>query len=102
MKKNLLGISLITITGLYILLSVIVLGACIVTDIPIIFGIIASIVIVVIQFLISPYLTDLSMKWFYKARFDHAFPEYLNIFIDESNNYYNIVLKDIILSELAD
>ena len=90
MKKNLLGISLITITGLYILLSVIVLGACIVTDIPIIFGIIASIVIVVIQFLISPYLTDLSMKWFYKARFDHAFPEYLNIFIDETCKKHNM------------
>ncbi|MBR2828023.1 MAG: M48 family metalloprotease [Bacilli bacterium] len=81
MKRNLLGISLITITGLYVLLSAIIILATIICDIPVIYGIGVSIVILIIQFLISPFLTDLSMKWFYKVKWDYEIPDYLKDFI---------------------
>ena len=83
MKKNLLGISLMTITGLYFLLAAIIILIALVTDIPVLYGIIASIVILILQFLISPWLTDLSMKWFYKAKFDHELPDNVKQFITE-------------------
>ena len=83
MKKNLLGISLITISCLYVLLSAIIILVTIVVGFPPIYGIGTSIIVLLIQFLISPFITDLSMKWFYKAKFDHEIPEYLNNFIKE-------------------
>ena len=83
MKKNLLGISLITISCLYVLLSAIIILVTIVIGYPPIYGIGISIIVLLIQFLISPFITDLSMKWFYKAKFDHEMPEYLNNFIKE-------------------
>ena len=83
MKKNLLGVSLLTITGLYVLLSAIIILVTIVVGYPPIFGIGISIIILIIQFLISPFMTDLSMKWFYKAKFGYEIPEYLSKFIEE-------------------
>ena len=83
MKKNLLGISLITISCLYVLLSAIIILVTIVVGYPPIYGIGISIIVLLLQFLISPFITDLSMKWFYKAKFDHEMPEYLNNFIKE-------------------
>lgn len=82
MKKNLLGVSLLTITGLYVLLSAIIILVTLVVGYPPIYGIGISIVILIIQFLISPFITDLSMKWFYKAKFDHEIPSYLDKFIE--------------------
>jgi len=64
MKKNLFGISLLTITFLYCLLAAVIILVTIVTDIPVIYGIGASIVILIIQFIISPFITDLTMRWF--------------------------------------
>ena len=84
MKKNLLGISLITISCLYVLLSAIIILVTIVIGYPPIYGIGISIIVLLIQFLISPFITDLSMKWFYKAKFDHEMPEYLNNFIKDN------------------
>lgn len=83
MKKNLLGISLITMTGLYVLLSAFIILITILIDQPVIYGIGISAIILVIQFLISPFFTDLSMKWFYKAKFDYEIPAYLKKFIEE-------------------
>ncbi|MGM9877740.1 MAG: M48 family metalloprotease [Bacilli bacterium] len=77
MKKNLFGISLITMGILYGMLSVIVFFICFLCDIEISLVILISIIIFIIQFLISPILTDISMKWFYKASFDEEIPEYL-------------------------
>lgn len=62
MKKNLLGISLITMTCLYGLLAAIIILIFILTGLPVINGIVLSIIILILQFLISPFLTDLSMK----------------------------------------
>ena len=83
MKKNLLGISLITMTGLYVLLSAFIILITILIDQPVIYGIGISAIILVIQFLISPFFTDLSMEWFYKAKFDYEIPTYLKKFIEE-------------------
>ncbi len=81
MKKNLLGISALTLGGLYILLSIIVLGVCLICDLNMLVGIIVCIVIIVIQFIISPFLTDLTVKWFYKCDFNAEIPQYLQDFI---------------------
>ena len=83
MKNNLLGISLITIAGLYFLLAAVIILVAILTGIPVIYGIIASIIILVIQFLISPFITDLTMKWFYKVKWNYEVPDYLKKFIEE-------------------
>ena len=83
MKKNLLGISLLTISGLYFLLAAVIILITLVTGQPVIIGIVTSAIILVIQFLISPFMTDLSMKWFYKAKFKYEVPEYLKSFIEE-------------------
>ena len=83
MKKNLLGISLLTISGLYFLLAAVIILITLITGQPVIIGIIISAIILVIQFLISPFMTDLSMKWFYKAKFNYEIPEYLKKFIEE-------------------
>ena len=77
MKKNLLGISLLTISGLYFLLAAVIILITLITGQPVIIGIAISAVILLIQFLISPFMTDLSMKWFYKAKFNYEVPEYL-------------------------
>lgn len=90
MKKNLLGISLITMTCLYGLLAALIILIFILTGLPVINGIIISIIILIIQFLISPFLTDLSMKWFYKARFENDIPEYLKNFINQICDKYNM------------
>ena len=83
MKKNLLGISLITVSALYFLLAAIIILVTLITDIPVIIGIGISIVIIILQFLISPFLTDLSMKWFYKAKFNYELPENIKAFVEE-------------------
>lgn len=90
MKKNLLGISLITMTCLYGMLAALIILIFILTGQPVINGIIISIIVLLIQFLISPFLTDLSMKWFYKATFDNEIPEYLKKFINDICTKYNM------------
>ena len=82
MKKNLLGISLLTITCLYVLLSALVILIVILLGYPASNGILLSIIILIIQFMVSPYLTDLSMKWFYNAKFEVNLPDYLKQFIE--------------------
>lgn len=83
MKRNLLGISLITISCLYGMLAAVIILITLITGTPVIYGIGISIVVLILQFLVSPFLTDLSMKWFYRARFGYDIPEYLKNFITE-------------------
>lgn len=81
MGKKLFGVSTLTMIGLYAMLSVIILALCIVMNVSILIGLGVSIVILIIQFLISPFLTDLTMKWFYKIDYNANLPEYLESFI---------------------
>lgn len=95
MKKGLLGISMITITCLYGLLAGVVILAVLLIGGDVLFAIIGSIIVLLIQFLISPWLTDLSMKWFYKAKMNAEIPEYLRAFIDEECKKYNVKFPKI-------
>ena len=80
MKKSLLGISLLTITCLYGLLGIIIIPITYMAGVDTIIGIYITIGIIVLQFLLAPFFTDLSMKWFYKAKFNEEIPEYLKTF----------------------
>ena len=119
MKKNLFAISMMTLVGLYVLLSVIIVGLFIVLELPVHQGILISIIVIVIQFLISPYLTDLSTKWFYHAKFGAELPDYLNKFIQEEDfksplvllagneenglsNYYNDIADELVKINMRD
>ena len=90
MKKKLLGISLLTISGLYFLLAAVIILISLVAGINVLYGIIACIIILILQFLISPFITDLTMKWFYKVDFNHEFPDYLKKFIEQICNDNNM------------
>lgn len=90
MKRNLFGISIFTLVGLYALLSVILLGACLVTGISIYIGLGVSAIVLLIQFLIAPWLTDLTVRWFYKAKFGAEIPKYLEDFIESVCTKYNV------------
>ena len=81
MKKKLLAISLVTIGCLYGVLAAIIILAFAIADLPISNGILLSLIILVIQFLIAPWMNDFVFKCFYKTEFDHELPEYLKEFI---------------------
>lgn len=83
MKSKLFGISMITITCLYGLLAGIIILATMLLGGNVLIAIGVSLFIIAIQFLIAPWLTDLSMRFFYKAKFDKEIPEYLKKFIEE-------------------
>lgn len=82
MKKGLLGVSLFTLTCLYCVLFAVVFLIGLFVGAEMSTLILISIIVLVVQFLIAPFFTDLSMKWFYKARFDCQPPEYLVNFIN--------------------
>lgn len=90
MKKNLFGISMITIASLYGLLAGLVILITLIAGGQVLYAIIGSIIVLLIQFLVSPWLTDLSMKWFYKAKFNQEIPDYLKKFIEEECQKHNI------------
>lgn len=81
MKKSLFGISVLTITGLYGLLAAVLIAIFAIAELPILPAILIAIGFMLLQFLISPWLTDLSMRWFYKATFPAELPPYLEAFI---------------------
>ncbi len=90
MKKSLLAISLMTVGCLYGILAAIIILVFILTDLPVTTGILISIGIIVVQFLIAPWVNDLVFKWFYKVKFDCELPSYLVEFIKETCNKYDM------------
>ncbi len=89
MKK--LGlISICTITGLYLLLAVILVLIFSIFEIPVAFGLLISLVLIVIQFLIGPFITDITMKLFYKVDFNYETPDYLRTFIEDTCKEHNM------------
>lgn len=90
MSSKLLAVSTFTMVLLYSMLSVIILGVCVFTSIPIRYGIIASLIVLFLQFFISPWITDFVMKHFYHANFDFGLPENLNQFVNQVCNQYGI------------
>ena len=90
MKKNLFSISMITLVSMYALLSIILIGICLIAKIPVTYGILTSIIVIILQFLLAPFFTDLTVKWFYKANFDAEIPLYLREFIERICQKENI------------
>lgn len=90
MKKNLLGISLITMSCLYGMLAAVIILIFLLVDAPVIYGIGISIVILILQFLFAPTINDWVFKVFYKTKFDYEIPEYLKEFIRESCEKHNM------------
>lgn len=94
-KKKLLGVSLLTMACLYGMLTIVVFLICIFAGVKLDLVLLITIGIFILQFLVSPFLTDLSMKWFYKADFNKDIPVYLKIFIEklckENNMKYPII-----------
>ena len=83
MKSKLFAVSTFTLVGLYALLSIIIIGIGVFTTVPIITSIIISIVILIIQFLLAPWITDITMRIFYKADYKAQIPDYLDKFVEE-------------------
>ena len=83
MKKILFGASAATFALLYGMLILILLIVFELTGVPLITSVIISAAVLLIQFLISPFLTDLTQRWFYKTRFDVVYPPYLREFIEQ-------------------
>ena len=90
MKSKILGISMITISCLYGLLAAIIILATMLLGGNVLIAIVASILVILVQFLIAPWLTDLSMRFFYKAKFDKEIPDYLKKFIEEECKKHNV------------
>lgn len=81
--SKLASISLLTITCLYGLLVALGVIICLLCGVSILPALIAGIIILIIQFLISPWLMDLTTRWLYKADFNAEIPDYLKNFINE-------------------
>ena len=83
MKRSLVGVSMFTVVTLYIFLSFLMIILAFILDFPIYIAAGINIIIIILQFLIAPFFTDLLYRIFYKAKFDHEIPEYLKSFINE-------------------
>ena len=81
--SKLASISLLTITCLYGLLVALGVIICLLCGVSILPALITGIIILIIQFLISPWLMDLTTRWLYKADFNAEIPDYLKNFINE-------------------
>ncbi len=83
MKSKLLMTSMSTILGLYGILIFFLLIVFNIIGLPLSYLLIGSIIMLVIQFLLAPFFMDLTMRWFYKVKFDYELPTYLVEFIEK-------------------
>lgn len=83
MKKGLFGVSTFTVLLLYALLAAVVIAVFAILDLPVIGAVIIAVIVLLLQFFISPFFTDLTMKWFYRAKFGAEIPDYLKSFIEK-------------------
>lgn len=83
MKSKLLGISLITLSCLYGMLAAVVILLVLMAGGDVLYAIIGCLIVIVLQFLIAPWITDITMRWFYKANFEATIPDYLKEFIEK-------------------
>ena len=83
-------------TGLFGLLVAFLVLVFYFLDVPVIYALIGGIVALILQFLLSPWLTDLNMRWIYKAKFDAQMPDYLDAFIADVCAQNNMKLPRII------
>jgi len=82
MKKGLFGISMLTLASLYGVLVAFIILIGLIVGFPIDLILLISIIVLLLQFFLSPFFTDLTMKWFYKAKFNSEIPDYLKQYIN--------------------
>ena len=90
MKRNLMGISLITVSCLYGILAGVVILITLLVGGNVLYAILGSLIVLIIQFIISPWITDLTMRFIYRAKFDKEIPDYLKNFIQEECTKHNV------------
>lgn len=95
MKKNLFAVSMTTLACLYGLLAAILILVCAIADVPILAGIVSAIIVLILQFLLGPFFTDLTMKLFYKVKYDQPIPDYLQAFIEKVCADHNMKIPRI-------
>ena len=95
MKNKIISISVLTMTGLFGMLVAFLVLVFYLAEIPVMYALIGGIIALILQFLLSPWLTDLNMKWIYKAKFDTQLPDYLNAFIADVCKQNNMKLPRI-------
>lgn len=81
MKSKTLVSSTITFLGLYSLLFIFLSLISLYFDWELQFILILSFIILVLEFILSPWLMDLTLKVFYKIDYKHEIPEYLKDYI---------------------
>ncbi len=90
MKSKLLVTSMSTIVGLYGVLIIFLMIVFHFAGISLSYLMIGSIIFLIIQFLIAPYITDFIMKILYKADFNLNMPDYLVEFINRVCQEHNM------------
>ena len=95
MKNKIFSISLLTLTGLFGMLVAVLVLIFWLADVPVIYALVGGIIGLILQFLLSPWLTDLNMRWIYKAKFDAQLPDYLDRFIADVCQQNNMKLPRI-------
>lgn len=81
--SKLVSVSLLTVTCLYGLLVALGVGISLACGVSILPALIVGIIVLIIQFIVSPWLMDLTTRWLYKADFNKEIPDYLKKFITE-------------------
>ena len=80
---NLLLRSMATLAGLYGLLGLVLIAAVEFAGVELGFAVIGGLVVIVLQFLIGPFMMDMSLRWLYKLRWlePHELPDHLQAFV---------------------
>ena len=87
---GLFGVSVITFALLYGVLAVVLAIAAIALGAPLYMAFLIVVVVIVIQYLIGPWITDLTQRWFYKTDFNAQIPPYLEQFIRETCDEHGV------------
>ena len=87
---SLLGASIITCAILYGLLAIILAVVAIACELPLWVAFAIVIIVVVLQYLLAPFITDLMQKWFYKTKFDVELPPYLEEFVRKTCDEHGV------------
>ena len=95
MKKALAAVSTATLALLYGVLAAVIAFICIICNVNMGYVLLTAVVVILVQFLISPFLTDLNMRWFYKTRFDRPVPEFVTAFVQELCQQNNMKMPRI-------
>ncbi|MBR2835226.1 MAG: M48 family metalloprotease [Coriobacteriales bacterium] len=80
---SLIGASIITCAILYGVLAAILVFVCIVLEVPVFIAFLICIAVILLQYFLSPWITDLIQRWLYKTDFNTPMPAYLESFIQQ-------------------